>query len=507
MRARAHAPFQNRRRWPALLLALAALAGACGAQGDDAETSSFEDSSSGAAEEAQPATDDAGDVAEESEDLSGVEADGDRVEATTDAPSTGSGGAPAAIDSPDAQVAPDLGRQIIRTASVTVEVDDILVAGQEANTIIEGFGGLLFDQTTSVSGSPSSTLTFRVQPADFSEALDALAGVGVVLAQEVSATDVTERVVDLESRIITSEASVERLRAFLADATTLEAIAQIEAELLTRETDLELLRGQLRTLQNQVSLATITLHLTQPVPGPAMKADTTAYVAHDGGAGCPGLTEIDLTEGDDLTLCVEVTNTGDTHLGEFELTAHGFDVDTDDFVAVDPVVAVAPDETVRFYVETEAVAFRPGTVDIRARVVDAEGNDLRLGSTDAQSSADLDIDEDLTPPSFLEGLAGGWAALVALAQVAAFLLGVFLPFVWVPILAVVGWRWWKPRRAGRRAARLAAQPATPAWSASGPTPPPPAATPPPPAATPPAPAAAAPQQSSEPREGDPEVPS
>ncbi len=482
MRLRAHDPFPDRRRRWVLLLALATIAGACSAQGSDDGSAAF-DSGGDAATEA-PATTMIADEADaeasddSAEDLAGGEVVGERVEATAGAPSTGSGGAPAAIDSPEAQVAPDLGRQIIRTASVTVEVDDILVAGQEANTIVAGFGGLLFDQTTSVSGSPTSTLTFRVQPGDFSEALDALAGVGVVLAQEVSATDVTERVVDLESRIITSEASVERLRAFLADATTLEAIAQVEAELLARETDLELLRGQLRTLQNQVNLATITLHLTQPVPGPAIKAETTAYAAHDGGAACPGLTELELTEGDDLTLCVEVTNTGDTHLGEFELSAHGLGVDADDFVTldgrpVDTIVAVAPDEVVRFYAEAEAEAFRSGTVDVRARVVDDEGNDLRLGSTDAQSSADLDIDEDLTPPSFLDGLAGGWAALVALAQVAAFLAGVFLPFVWVPVLLVVGWRWWKPRRAARAEARRAARPVVPAWSPTGPTPPPP----------------------------------
>ena len=41
--------------------------------------------------------------------------------------------------------------------SGTQSSTDILVAGQEANTVIESFGGLLFDQTTSVSGSPTST--------------------------------------------------------------------------------------------------------------------------------------------------------------------------------------------------------------------------------------------------------------------------------------------------------------------------------------------------------------
>ena len=119
-------------------------------------------------------------------------------------------------------------------------------------------------------------------PGDFSTALERLAGVGKLVDQSISADDVTERVVDLESRISTAETSVARLRRLLEEAVDLEDVAQIEGELLDRETTLEVLRGQLRTLRDQVDLATITLTITQ---SPTVLPDTgimaQAWVSDD----------------------------------------------------------------------------------------------------------------------------------------------------------------------------------------------------------------------------------
>ena len=92
-----------------------------------------------------------------------------------------------------------------------------------------------------------TVLTFKVLPEVFDEALARLGELGDVESQQVSADDVTDIVVDLESRIITSEASVERLT-FLENAVSLAGVAGLEAQLLIRETDLERLGGQLRTI-------------------------------------------------------------------------------------------------------------------------------------------------------------------------------------------------------------------------------------------------------------------
>jgi hypothetical protein len=109
-----------------------------------------------------------------------------------------------------------------------------------------------------------------VPPDRFRAVLADLADLGEVQTQSVTTDDVTDQVVDLDSRIATAEASVFRLRALLAEADVVTDIARIENQLLQRETDLETLRGQRRTIEQQVAMATITVVLrgerTAPPP-------------------------------------------------------------------------------------------------------------------------------------------------------------------------------------------------------------------------------------------------
>ncbi len=108
--------------------------------------------------------------------------------------------------------AADLGRKLIFTAFVTVGVDDVAAASAEATSIIETMGGFLFGQETTGGPEASSQLTFKVLPEDFNRALEQLGSVGELRNQSVTTDDVTERIVDLESRIQVAELGVAQLR-------------------------------------------------------------------------------------------------------------------------------------------------------------------------------------------------------------------------------------------------------------------------------------------------------
>ena len=191
-------------------------------------------------------------------------------------------------------------------------------ATREAAAIVQGLGGIVFGQQTRTTPQPRSETIFKVLPEDFSLALERLAGVGELVDQQISADDVTERVVNFESRIATAEASVLRLRKFLEEAANIDNVALIERELMNRETDLETLRGQLRTLQDQVNLATITLTIYQ-LPDPLAVIPETgmtveAWVSTGGEDPCLGVWNIDVERDATVHFCLQIENTGEVAL-------------------------------------------------------------------------------------------------------------------------------------------------------------------------------------------------
>ena len=156
-------------------------------------------------------------------------------------------------------------RDMILTGSIAVVVEDLDRAVTRVGRIATGAGGLVFGEQTSRTTDPGSVLTLKVPPASFERVLDDVAALGEAEDRQIGSEDVTSQVVDLDSRIATAEASVDRLRALILRAEDIQDIAVLENELLNRETTLETLRGERRTIGDQVALATITVTLT-PTP-------------------------------------------------------------------------------------------------------------------------------------------------------------------------------------------------------------------------------------------------
>jgi len=191
------------------------------------------------------------------------------------------GGRSAAV--PDAAIDPALvaeDREIISTAEVHLHVADLSDARRRLNRLVGRAGGYVFGENTDLREGARTRIVVKVPPRRFRSLLDDLGTLGDVETQTIDTDDVTDQVVDLDSRISTAEASVFRLRALLDEATVIPDIANIENQLLQRETELEQLRGQRRTIENQVSLATITTVLradrTEPPPPPGPPAEPQA---------------------------------------------------------------------------------------------------------------------------------------------------------------------------------------------------------------------------------------
>ena len=339
----------------------------------------------------------------------------------------------------------DVGRDIIFNASITVAVNDVASAGEEATRQIQNLGGFLFGQRTTGDPEPRSILTFKIQPESFQQALDRLGSIGDLREQNVTADDVTDRIVDLESRIATATASVERLRSLLAEATDIKAIVELESELLARETELESLRGNLRTLRDQVALATIVLTLTEAEIRPAVDVDTTAYASHDDGLSCPGDPELVVDEGTEATLCFEIRNAGDTLLTDFELRDPVLDIELDDMIVVfgDPSTSIEPGESILLAVELLPERDLRTRTTITAVPVDEDGAELAGRPASTTVTTFIGAADPGGIPGFVEGLEASWELLVNFGRILLLAAGALVPFIWIPVVAWFGWRAWR----------------------------------------------------------------
>jgi len=170
---------------------------------------------------------------------------------------------------------------IIRTASLSVRVKDVPKALDEARTTTENAGGFVGNETTTRDGQghERTRVVLRVPTDKYDEVLADLEGAGKLLDRTAKAQDVTDQVVDVESRIASQRASVARVRELMDRATKLSDVVELEGELSTRESDLEALLAQQSSLKDRTSLATITLSLSQtPVAKAAAKDDSPGFV-------------------------------------------------------------------------------------------------------------------------------------------------------------------------------------------------------------------------------------
>jgi hypothetical protein len=153
---------------------------------------------------------------------------------------------------------PGVDRALVRTATIELAAGNVSETVDRARDIVATAGGYTGQEEVR---EQSATLALRVPSDRFDQALDELSELGRVLSRDQTAEDVTEKVVDLDSRIATQRASVSRVRALLARASTVDEIVRIEEELTTRESDLESLEQRRQALAGQVAMSTVTIRI------------------------------------------------------------------------------------------------------------------------------------------------------------------------------------------------------------------------------------------------------
>lgn len=264
--------------WLAVAASLVVLLAACSSGSDSSESTT--DSGGAAAPEAG------------TDDRAGAESGGQGGDSDV------GGDAGTGITGTDAPATGD--ERKIRRGTVTIRVDDLTETAAQIRDAAAGLGGYVSDESIGLaagaepgdglfSSAPSDVdvagsadvngsapelapyygpgegrLVVRVPTESMQEAMDTFAALGTELSRWSSETTVERALVDLESRVKTQTASVERVRALLASATSLSDIVTLESELAKREAELESLKAQLDSLAGRAAMATVTVIMRTP---------------------------------------------------------------------------------------------------------------------------------------------------------------------------------------------------------------------------------------------------
>lgn len=178
-------------------------------------------------------------------------------------------------------------REIIATASATVRVEDVPAAAARIGERAEEVGGYV--EAMSVGGraasgvdgvespgdgiqtysltSTDAWITVRVPADELTATTEALSELGEVTASQIDRRDVTTEALDLRARVEALTASVERLKALVADADSTADLIAAEEALSARQSDLQSYQQQLTYLDEQVGMSTLTVSLYEPQPG------------------------------------------------------------------------------------------------------------------------------------------------------------------------------------------------------------------------------------------------
>jgi hypothetical protein len=159
------------------------------------------------------------------------------------------------------------GAKIVRTGTLTLEVDDVSRALTAARREIDRLGGYVGASVEDTTDDRTyASITYRIPADRWDEAIAALRALATtVVGEQTQALEVTGQLVDLEARIDNLRASETALQEILSKATKVTDILEVESRLSDVRGQIEMYEAQRASLENQVAYGTLTVGFSAPI--------------------------------------------------------------------------------------------------------------------------------------------------------------------------------------------------------------------------------------------------
>tara|TARA_Y100000817_G_scaffold294751_1_gene268904 strand:- start:187 stop:978 length:792 start_codon:yes stop_codon:yes gene_type:complete len=159
------------------------------------------------------------------------------------------------------------GDYIIKTAYASIDVSSAKFSTtvSEVESLVEAFEGSISNTylSTNYQGLKSYSLTMNVPAKDFETFLNQIETISEFSNISSNANDVTEYVVDINSRLKALNNEKIALEEIKKEATTTSDKLQVQTQLRYINQDIELLRGQKEYYEKSTSYSTLTLEIRE----------------------------------------------------------------------------------------------------------------------------------------------------------------------------------------------------------------------------------------------------
>lgn len=165
---------------------------------------------------------------------------------------------------------------VITTGDASIRTEDPqAAAGQFVDAVIAVGGQVSYSTLSNTGGEPEAMVTVRIPATEYQGIVESLDEFGEVLYQSTQVQEVGAELADLEARRKALESSIARLTELMTDAGTVTELLEAEDMLTQRQAELDSLTAQLKWLEDQVAMSTLTVTFAAGTAGFPTRPPTT----------------------------------------------------------------------------------------------------------------------------------------------------------------------------------------------------------------------------------------
>jgi hypothetical protein len=208
-------------------------------------------------------------------------------------PVAAGGPVPAPTSAPEAGSGTVIDTKIIKTAYITIEVNDVAGSVDTLKNMVTAKGGYLSSSSVSEGSNNrlSGTVVLRIPQAEFENTLAGVKAIGTVKSVSTQGEDVTEEYVDIQAQKTSYQNQLAQYNELMKKAVKVSDVLEIQQQIDSVQTNLDRLEGRLKYLNSRIDMSTITVTLQEPEPVGGDTGYNIVTTINEGIAGFFGMVD------------------------------------------------------------------------------------------------------------------------------------------------------------------------------------------------------------------------